>query len=448
MIAHWRVLVCTVILLVVLNAPPANAAGTDSRYLSLSKGTLIKKRRQPLFSVIAQGDQPLFVSAEGTFRPRGIGTANAFITVDGVKVSNDSVIDWRGSEAPVEHSFQVIASPKLGKGPHKIVLVADGSSPFTVEANSNLAIMTAPAENIFSDTIREDSGIVAVDTPPSKNGETPLPYVPIATVDVPVDKNPIVVMAAGRSYYAGSKHMDYGDVMWGLWIDGTEAGANNATYADNDIWRGAELQAPMFVQGLFDQLPVGQHRISLGASAEPWSEKNGIDKVRYRVGAYTRVIALNGNMTVVGHVSAIEGEKEPLSYNRFPYKCVATSKNWPNCPPVGQDVTIASGIIDVPSGHNGIIFISAMTRLQGDSQDKGGRFVMWLTIDGVRKGSTGVQQLSPHSAVSTRTIPVSFLTTGKDALSPGKHTVELHAQIFGDFAHLSVTRNMPIMWFD
>ena len=426
----------------------AEAASHNSSYFSLTKDTRITTHNQTLLTANVLGEQSVFLCADGGFQPLRASLANAFITVDGQKVSNDTVVNWNGSAAPVAHSFRAVAALRLGAGLHSVALVANGSGDFVVGAGSNLSIMTNPAESIQSDVLKDDSAVIAINTPSLKNGVDALPFISIgdATIDVMAGE-PIVLMGAGRSFYAGAGRKGNGDAMWGLWIDGGEAPANNATYADNDMFEGAELQAPMFVQGLFE-LPEGKHRVTLGASAEPWPSELGVDGVRYRVGAGSRLIALHGGIKVAGHTVGIDAAHESLRYNRFPYQCIGSSKGWEGCPAIGEDVMVSSGTISVPDGHNGVVFISGMTRLQGDRHDKGGRFEMWLTVDGVKKGSVGVQQLSSPSAISTRTVAASFLATGDNSLSPGKHSVQLHVRATGDFVHLAITRNMPVVWFD
>lgn len=52
----------------------------------------------------------------------------------------------------------------------------------------------------------------------------------------------------------------------------------------------------MSVQGMFDHVPRGTRQITLGATAEPWPPKLGADKVRYRVGAGTLMVAMVGDL--------------------------------------------------------------------------------------------------------------------------------------------------------
>ncbi len=440
-------LLCSTLALQLLWIAPAKSAGTDSIYLSLSKDSPVLHADQELLTAKIQGGQTVFVSSDGVFLPKESGLANAYIAIDGRKVSNDCWIDWRSSQHQLAHSFRAIGVLKLDEGPHTIALVANGLAPFAVSAGSNLVIMTKPAERFVSDTLSEDSSIVDMEPPPRRK-ESPLPFMSVAGLNIQTDGGPMVALSAGRSYHAVSGNEGSGDAWWGFWIDGNEASANNASYADNDLCIGAEMQAPMFNQGLFDKLPQGPHQIRLGATAEPWPAEVGSNKVRYRVGKGTRLIALTDGIRVAGHVAAIDSVKELNADGRFAFRCIASSQNWKTCPTTGQDVTVASGTIDIPGNHNGVVFISGMTRIQGDLKDSGGTTEIWLTIDGVKQGSTAEQQLMSPDSESTRTASLSFLTAGSNSLSVGKHNVELHARAKGDFVHLMVTRDTPLMWFD
>jgi hypothetical protein len=69
---------------------------------------------------------------------------------------------------------------------------------------------------------------------------------------------------------------------------------------------------------------------------------------------------------------------------------------------------------------------------------------MWLTLDGKRVGTTAVQDLVAPSAVSTRTVSAHALIEGNAAL--GRHRIGLQATATGDFMHLAVTQNLPLVW--
>jgi hypothetical protein len=110
-------------------------------------------------------------------------------------------------------------------------------------------------------------------------------------------------------------------------------------------------------------------------------------------------------------------------------------------------VLVAEGVVDVPAGAPGVVMFDAKSRVQADGADAGGTVSMWLTVDGVREGSTGMQQLSEPSSVSERTIAASYLAAGSERLAPGRHVVRLYARADGSFIHVSLVRDLPLVWF-
>lgn len=92
--------------------------------------------------------------------------------------------------------------------------------------------------------------------------------------------------------------------------------------------------------------------------------------------------------------------------------------------------------------------IAAKARVQGDAADPGGRVALWITVDGARRGSTGIQDLRAPFSVSQRTISASYLAAGKLALRPGRHVVRVYGRADGDFLHLTLSRDLPLIWFD
>jgi hypothetical protein len=92
--------------------------------------------------------------------------------------------------------------------------------------------------------------------------------------------------------------------------------------------------------------------------------------------------------------------------------------------------------------------IAAKARVQGDGADRGGTVTLWITVDGARRGSIGTQELRAPSSVSQRTISASYLAAGKLALRPGRHKVRVYGRADGDFVHLTLSRDLPLVWFD
>jgi hypothetical protein len=248
-----------------------------------------------------------------------------------------------------------------------------------------------------------------------------------------------VVLAAGTAaHVAGGP---FGDALWSLQQDGRELAANEGSYADNDICQCAELQAPLALQGLLAPgLSDRGVRVSVGVGTEPWASKLGADKLRYEVPAGATVVAL-GDLTDAGALTLVPAEPGGHVY-RFPYRCIASSHEWPGCPVVGATVSMGETTVAVPA-HKAAL-VSATLRVQGDGHDGGGRFEMWLTLDGNRVGTMAVQDLAAPSAVSTRTATAHALIDGGEAAQT--HRIGLRVTATGDFLHLAVTRNLPLVW--
>jgi hypothetical protein len=83
-----------------------------------------------------------------------------------------------------------------------------------------------------------------------------------------------------------------------------------------------------------------------------------------------------------------------------------------------------------------------------EDADLGGELRLWFTIDGVRRGSVDVQQIAAPSGVSQRTVSASYLSAGADALKRGLHTVLVYGRADGQFLHLSLVRDLPLVWVD
>jgi hypothetical protein len=103
--------------------------------------------------------------------------------------------------------------------------------------------------------------------------------------------------------------------------------------------------------------------------------------------------------------------------------------------------------IDVPHNHSGVVMLTAKTRVAGDGSDDGGVIELWLTVDGVRRGSTARQVLRAPSSVSTRPLTASYLAAGDLALTPGQHKVRVMARATGSFRHVCFSRDIPLLWF-
>jgi hypothetical protein len=418
------------------------AAGSDSIYQSLPSDTPVYGNSVIISSVslnVSQGEWVL-VKSDGRYYPNGGSFIAVYITVDGGKVSNDSLTDWRGSTNPVQHSYSVVGVAYLNPGQHVIALQADAPYGYVnLGAASNLSVMTQPASSVNEYTVYPDTGVISENVTGIQEGQ-PVPVTSVANAWTTTNGEPVIALASGRSYYAGTPPNNYGNAMWNLSIDGFGEDNSSSSWSDNDMFTGAELQAPMYNHGFFNVGP-GQHGVSLDATVEPYGSTP--DDAWYRVGAGSRLILLNGGMNVAGKVTP----NTQVNY-RFTYVCIGSDQGSPGCPGTYTDVVLDDVTISIPQGHNGVVMFSAMTRVQGDASDAGGNVSFWITIDGVPVSSYGVQQLASPNGDSTRTVTASYLAAGSNALSPGDHDVQLHAMASGSFIHLSMTQDLPLIWFD
>lgn len=421
-------------------------AAADSQYIQLREKTLVSGRDQHVLSTTIKGGRSMLLLADGFFIPTAGSIMAVRIELDGHDVSNSSRMDTRGNDKPLSHTFRALAAVELSDGPHTVTLVADGTSSFYLSADSGLAMMMSPANQVKVGEAFTESAVVSVDPPPRSKG-VDLPHLTVASASFDVKEGPAVALSAGNAFLAFDKSV--GDAMWSLRIDDSKTAANVASISDNDLTVGGESEAPLFNHGFFADLTVGSHEVTLEAESEPWPKELGRNNtVRYRASAGSRIIALSGGIRVAGRFPEIDPASEPKTDGRFAFLCIATNVKWRGCPMAGQDVVIASADIEIPQDHNGIVLFSGLTRIQGDSQDNGGSIELWLTVDGFRRGSTARQDLAAPAALSTRTVSLSYLADGKHALSRGKHTIVLHGRAIGEFKHLMVGRDTPLIWFD
>jgi len=130
------------------------------------------------------------------------------------------------------------------------------------------------------------------------------------------------------------------------------------------------------------------------------------------------------------------------------WACAQTSNGTQNCPATGNSYTVGETTINIPNGHNGIVFFKAATRLQGNENDAGGDVILWINIDGEDVGVVGVQQLKYPHCVSSRTIVASYLSAGDKKLTPGPHVVKVLCRATGSYGALAVAKDLPLVYFD
>ncbi|HNY32896.1 MAG TPA: hypothetical protein PKO15_18580 [Fibrobacteria bacterium] len=430
--------------------------GADFRVTSTVPEMLISR------TITFPATQKILIASDGRFFPNGGGGAIAgvFITVDGIQQTNLSLIDWSSissSYAPKQHSYNCIGLITVPAGQHSISLMAVtlNGAPFFVGARSNLSIIVNPGKYSTAVSQNIEEGEFNFTTQGIKVG-TPLRSTPILSlpITVPYTGGQIIALASSRIYSGNN-----GDPLTSIYINAVEPRNHEGNWSDNDMRAegGAESQAPFFNHGYF-QKAGGTHTLSYNVTELPYAEESPTtpgdeNNVRYKVGAGSRLIGILG-----GRVTGRAYESN-ASYNRTNYIGIATSNNWPGFPAQGTDIVLARGNVFVPSDHNGIVYFTGKTRVQGDKDDPvpspifphigiDENVYLWLTIDGVAKGSLGVQDIGDKDSQSTRTLSTSFLATGADKLSFGNHVVELHAMALGGFSHLCMTQDLPLIWFD
>ncbi|WP_410210294.1 hypothetical protein [Aquirhabdus sp.] len=420
----------------------AFAIGADSSYAQTAVDQKISSTSPiSILSSTVTVTQPgyVYLQSDGRAFPNGNAIANLYITSNGTKVSNGSVIDWSISTNSQQHAFNTIGSVYISTaGTYTFNLVASSinGAPFYVGAGSNLAVVTRPATNVQTATLGSDSATLSFNTAGIKKG-TPLPNQSLVSIAIPqsVANTPVIALASGRIYDGAT----YGDPLTSIYVNNGESANNVASWSDNDMWKGAENQAPFFNHAYL-MSPASGTTVSWNASALPYCEDIAgtcpisPNNVSYKVGGDSTLAVLSGGMSVVG-AYATTGD----SNNRTNYINIGDGTAAP--------VSLLTTTINIPSNHNGIVFFTGKTRVQGDPADAGGTVSLWLQIDGVQYGNTAIQQLKSPDSVSTRTIGVNYLSLGH-RLSPGAHTVVLMGQAVGSFKHLSLTQDLPLIWFD
>jgi hypothetical protein len=248
----------------------AFAGGSGSRYLQLAADQKIGVGTVPLLSTTIQLPTAswVYVQSDGRYFPGGSALANGYITIDGGVVSNDSLIDWRQSNAAQQHSFNVIGAKYLSAGTHTVTLNAAAvGAPAYFGSGTNLSVLVTGATAVTNSGVPADTAQLNFDTVGTAEG-TPLQandrQVLIAS-NAGNLQGPVVAMASGRSYVYGN----YGDAMIGILLNDQEAGIDSMTWSINDLYTGAETQAPMFSQAMF-MAPPAQSVVQFIASESPY----------------------------------------------------------------------------------------------------------------------------------------------------------------------------------
>jgi hypothetical protein len=388
----------------------------------------------------------VFVETDGTFAPLSHdAAATIFVQVDGRPVTNESAIDWRGSAVPVRHSFNAVGATRLAAGRHTVELVAEPlAGTFSVSGASNLSVFVHPARRVASARLGDAAGPFDF-TSLDRRGDA-IPHSQLVAIPADV-RQPVVALASGTARVAGPN----GDSMLGIYLDRHHPGPGRSLWTVNDLWQGAELEGPVFTQAF---LAGGRAKstVSLDATEFPWRSAPPFfqddNTVVYSVQSTAALAVLAGGLRVAGAGGpALPGFPDQAD-SAWDFACIGATSPWPGCPRTGENVLIGVGSFAVPRRHPGVVMLAAKARVQGDGADPGGKATLWITLDGVPRGSIGVQELRAPAGIGQRTISASYLATGKLALRPGRHVVRVYGRADGEFVHLTLSRDLPLVWFD
>jgi hypothetical protein len=386
----------------------------------------------------------VLVETDGTFAPASAEAAAAvYVQVDGVRVSNLSTIDWRGSVDPVRTSFDAVGLASVAAGSHTIALIGDPlAGSFTVGASADLSVFVHPAKHAAMSQLGAQAGPFDFTTLGLTGPD--LPHTPLVQLQADA-AGPIVALGSGTARSAGHD----GDGMLGIYLNGKHPGPASSLWTVGDLCTCAAVQEPLFTHALLPATQPGS-TVSLDATEFPWTlpgpplENPAI----FTVQPSATLALLNGGMQVVGKASSLLPDYPDEAGTVSDGWCIGSSSGWPDCPPVGSDVLLAQATISIPRTNPGVLMMLAKTRVSGDSSDAGGTARLWITVDEKPRGSVGIQQLAAPFSVSSRTLTASYLAAGSERLAPGKHVIRAYGRADGSFIHLVFLRDLPLLWFD
>jgi hypothetical protein len=457
---------------IVICAPPiTNAATIGSRYLQLTRSRDVERPTALLRTTVTLNHRDsVYLQTDGTYSPEGAGrAADVYLVVDGHKVSNDSLTDWRSGEGSDAHPFDALAALSLASGRHVIELRASSprlgacsfssvfddcsrraggdatTSGFRVLAGANLSVVVHPAAHVATERLANDGGPFDFDTSGYFTTDThltkPLPLTPLLSSTVPSGEA-AVALGSGWLYPTGPS----GDAMLAMLLDGSFPGDNVASWGNTDLCICADLRAPVSVQEYVAAAAEPQ-RVALGTIEFPWMPTWNFaypeDPVVYWVAASTTMSVLSGGFTTVG----VAGGPADISPDPPPALVGGSLEGVRT----GTNIELASSDVNVAPRTSGVFF-SAKALDQGgggfDSAPYRGTISLWLTIDGKRAGPQVRQQVNTVDAGSGRTISTSFFAAGKARLKPGTHHVQVWGRADGPFRQAWMWPNAALIWFD
>lgn len=438
-------------------------------YQQLSADVSISTSRTLLsIPVTVGGTTPrkVLVQSDGRMYPVGASGVQPYaaisIRVDGVPVGDTSELDWGTSRYPVQHSYNVLGVATLAPGSHTVDLVAKNKAAqgsVTVGSGSNLSLLESSARMVHTFSLAGESA--SIYRTGADLGSKPV---------VSLGSLPNAVKGPAPLLFSGTIYLDptnpaMGDAMIGIAPDiELLPSTKDHSWTVNDLWEGAELRAPVYSQGYY--AGTGTVRPYPFGSVFPWGSR--ADPVRYRVARGATFVALEQpKLSGVGYHRFFIEYPWDSAYNATAYECgnsgwgVMQSDNVHHCPPVGTVETIASKQFTIPEGHDGVVLVQAKTRIQADGgdaandklPDKGGNVFLGITVDGVNRGSVGVQQIVQDAAESQRTLTASYLAAGSERLAPGTHTITAWFKTTGDdpvnsFKHATINKDLTLLYYD
>ena len=428
------------------------AANTGSVFVSLSADVLVNGTDQILNSqtIYLANPEWVYVQSDGRYfsetMPTG-GRASVYLSIDGTKISNDSTIDWSGSNNAMQHTFNAIGAAYLNTGLHVINFVASGQQ-FNVGAGSNLSILVKPATNVVVSTIQSQLGPYSFSLSSSQlSGASPLPNSVVLQNNISAASGTPIFSKASFSEQNDGVPSHGGDVLSTIYYNGNEPTLSQATWTNNDGFAGIELTAPMYSQSYYSA--GSSNSISLNTSLYPWIINGNTNPVQYYLLPSGKLISLYGGMQVYGASNSSALSASQLSsQNVGSFICLGSSQGYSGCPNAGTGVLLTSKTINIPAGHSGEVLFMSKIRMQGDSSDGGGMVVLYISIDGVSQPTVGIQGVTSFDGASQRTISTSYLSAGDKRLSVGTHNIQVWASAQGQFLHMTTSTDVPLVYFD
>ncbi len=407
------------------------AINGESRYAQLPQDVLVTSTSGQVIlqlSISLASGRFVFFESDGRFFPyQQAGLAIVEIRVDGVRVSNMSALDSRGT-APVQHSYNCIGHSYYAAGTHTVQLVAYNhpSAPgrFKVGSGSNLSAVVDPSTDNTVLARSSDTGYINVTTRNFQPGTT-ISHVNVLSGWHFASESPTIVLSSGRSY---TTLPAYGDAMWGTFINDTCPTSAEHLWTVNDLAPDSETHAPMYGHAVYDA--AGQISLQLAATELPYEQGNQENPVQYVLGSSTILLALSGNMPIVGSAAEL-----PYSLPCQPGTYIPAGD--------GTYYYWSRTFTVLPSQQGNVMFLLKTRVLDCNDNEGSGAVHLRLELDGQEVGSTGVQEFAYNNTCHQRTLSASYLGLH---LSAGQHTVRGKIVTYG-LPNLAASGDLGLVFF-